>query len=219
MSISTELLKNSSLCSNYHAQHGIRIRYDEYADENLTLSFEALQSYTDYVQKFACPTCEVLLLGMNPGPFGMAQTGVPFGDVVTVTHWLRIRDWADGEIPVKLPLQHPRRPLKGQRSTKVERSGQRLWSLVKNRWALPHDFFGRFFVYNYCPLSFMSSQGSNITPDKIKTVERKPLEIECDKALMEVLQVISQSRLLVHHSTIEVCRNSQALRLHPDSRK
>ena len=30
------------------------------------------------------------LLGMNPGPFGMAQTGVPFGEVAQVRDWLGI---------------------------------------------------------------------------------------------------------------------------------
>ena len=32
----------------------------------------------------------VVFLGMNPGPFGMAQVGVPFGEVAAVRDWLRI---------------------------------------------------------------------------------------------------------------------------------
>jgi single-strand selective monofunctional uracil DNA glycosylase len=32
---------------------------------------------------------EVVFLGMNPGPFGMAQTGVPFGEVAAVRDWMR----------------------------------------------------------------------------------------------------------------------------------
>ena len=32
----------------------------------------------------------VLLLGMNPGPYGMVQTGVPFGTVSRVRGWLGI---------------------------------------------------------------------------------------------------------------------------------
>src|SRR3984893_4975758 len=32
----------------------------------------------------------VIFLGMNPGPFGMAQTGIPFGQISAVRDWLGI---------------------------------------------------------------------------------------------------------------------------------
>ena len=35
-------------------------------------------SFERYLERFAKRRPEALLLGMNPGPFGMAQTGVPF---------------------------------------------------------------------------------------------------------------------------------------------
>ena len=34
-----------------------------------------------YLERWGRGPKRVVLLGMNPGPFGMAQTGVPFGDV------------------------------------------------------------------------------------------------------------------------------------------
>ena len=43
-----------------------------------------------YVRAYGNSRKVVLFLGMNPGPFGMAQTGVPFGDVESVRDWLGI---------------------------------------------------------------------------------------------------------------------------------
>ena len=37
--------------------------------------------HVDYLQKYGQKQHRVLLLGMNPGPFGMTQTGVPFGEI------------------------------------------------------------------------------------------------------------------------------------------
>jgi single-strand selective monofunctional uracil DNA glycosylase len=57
--------------------------------------------FVDYLKRYARPRPEVVLLGMNPGPFGMAQTGIPFGDVGLVRDWLVVR----GEIG-KPPNEH-----------------------------------------------------------------------------------------------------------------
>ncbi|XP_075264451.1 single-strand selective monofunctional uracil DNA glycosylase-like [Convolutriloba macropyga] len=162
----------------------------------------ALESYADYVKQHCSETCEVLLLGMNPGPFGMVQTGVPFGDVPTVRDWLGVKDWAaaaaEGGKGQVLPAQHPKRPLLGHSCKQVERSGQRLWSLAKNRWDSPADFFSTFWVYNYCPLAFIkeSPGGQNFTPDKLCKAESDELLDACDTALVEVLQIL-QPRLVV----------------------
>ena len=52
-----------------------------------------------YLERWGTKTPrEVLMLGMNPGPFGMAQTGVPFGDVAMV------RDFVGITGPVGRPL-------------------------------------------------------------------------------------------------------------------
>ena len=43
-----------------------------------------------YLSRFGAEPRDVVFVGMNPGPFGMAQTGVPFGDVGFVRDWMGI---------------------------------------------------------------------------------------------------------------------------------
>ena len=40
----------------------------------------AWQMHEAYLSRFVSRPTRTLLLGMNPGPFGMAQNGVPFGE-------------------------------------------------------------------------------------------------------------------------------------------
>ena len=138
-----------------------------------------------------------LLLGMNPGPFGMAQTGVPFGAVAMVRDWLDLahhggRDLAIGEPPDP----HPKRPVEGFQTAREEISGARLWGWARDVFERPEAFFDRFFVVNYCPLLFLHRTGRNLTPDKIVLAEREPLLEVCDHGLrtlaghLEVASVI-----------------------------
>ena len=143
----------------------------------------AWEPHSRYLERYGKPGKEALFLGMNPGPFGMAQTGVPFGEVSLVRDWLGI----DGE--VKKPRnEHPKRPIDGFDCTRSEVSGQRLWGWARERFGEPQAFFARFFVYNYCPLVFMESTGRNRTPDKLPAAERDPLFRACDDALLRVVE-------------------------------
>jgi len=131
-----------------------------------------------YLERYGRGHPKVLLVGMNPGPFGMAQTGVPFGDVQMVRDWLRI------EAPVKAPaVCHAKRPVDGFQCHRREVSGQRLWGWARDRFVTPERFFDRFFVANYCPLCFVEDSGRNRTPDKLPRGERDPLFELCDWAL------------------------------------
>jgi len=135
-----------------------------------------------YLSKYGNAPKEVILLGMNPGPFGMAQTGVPFGEVGVVRDWLKI------EAKIGTPADmHPKRPIDGFSCQKSEVSGRRLWGWVKNRFESPEQFFERFFVANYCPLLFMEEGGRNRTPDKLPKAEREMLFAACDKALQRLV--------------------------------
>jgi single-strand selective monofunctional uracil DNA glycosylase len=122
---------------------------------------------------------------MNPGPWGMAQTGVPFGEVTLVRKWLKI------EGPVKTPPnEHPKRPVTGFSCRRSEVSGRRLWGWAKKRFKTPEAFFSRFFVANYCPLIFMEESGKNKTPNTLRAPEKKPLFSACDRALQYTVALL-----------------------------
>lgn len=144
-----------------------------------------------YLARFGQGSPEVVLLGMNPGPFGMAQTGVPFGDPESVRGFLGL----DGNISSPAS-PHPRRPVLGLDSTRGEVSGQRLWGAVRERFGTPERFFRRFFVANYCPLCFLEASGRNRTPDKLPAAEREPLFAACDRHLVRLTAAL-RPRLVV----------------------
>jgi len=135
-----------------------------------------------YLRAHAKQDIEVLLLGMNPGPFGMVQTGVPFGEVALV------RDFLGIEGRVSQPaVVHPARPVLGFACNRSEVSGRRLWGWAKDRFGSAERFFARFFVANYCPLAFLEATGRNRTPDKLPATERQPLFDRCDEALRRLV--------------------------------
>ncbi len=136
--------------------------------------------YEAYLRRYGAAPKEVVLLGMNPGPWGMAQTGVPFGEVAAV------RDWLGIEAPVGRPSpEHPRRPVQGFACRRSEVSGRRVWGWARELFGTPERFFARFFVLNYCPLLFLEAGGRNRTPDRLPAGERGPLLEACDRALRE----------------------------------
>jgi len=139
-----------------------------------------------YLSRFGSGSKEVVMVGMNPGPFGMGQTGVPFGDVGFV------RDWMGIEAPVDRPAsEHPKRPVLGFDCERSEVSGSRLWGWARERFGTPEHFFSRFFVLNYCPLLFIEATGRNRTPDKLSSGERTALLPACDQALREAVAILS----------------------------
>ena len=147
--------------------------------------------YARYVERFGASTKEVLLLGMNPGPFGMAQTGVPFGEVASV------RDWLGIEGPVGKPeREHPKRPVAGFACHRAEVSGQRLWGWVRRRFESPERFFARYFVANYCPLLFLEASGANLPLDKLARDEQRAIAEHCDHALRETVRHLAPACVL-----------------------
>ncbi|HYQ16510.1 MAG TPA: uracil-DNA glycosylase family protein [Polyangiaceae bacterium] len=126
-----------------------------------------------------------LLLGMNPGPFGMAQTGVPFGDIGMVRDFLGVT----GNVS-RPKLEHPKRPVEGFACPRGEVSGKRLWGFAQERFGSPQRFFEHFFVANYCPLAFMEESGANRTPDKLPKAEQLALFAACDRALLQSVKLL-----------------------------
>ena len=144
-----------------------------------------------YLRRFGTGSRKVVFLGRNPGPFGMAQTGVPFGEIAAVRDWMGIHE------PVGKPRQeHVKRPIVGFDCPQSEVSGRRLWGLFRERFGPPEKFFATHFVANYCPLVFMSETGSNITPDKVTPAEMKPVFAACDVHLRQLVEALQPEWLI-----------------------
>jgi len=166
----------------------------------------AWRPHAAYLHRWGRTPKEVLLLGMNPGPWGMAQTGVPFGEIATVRDWLQIREEVDRPASV-----HPKRPVLGFDCVRTEVSGQRFWGWIRRRFGHPDAFFDRFFVYNYCPLMFLEQTGRNRTPDRLLTTERESLVAACDRALRRAVQIL-EPRLVVGIGGFAAGRAEEALK-------
>ena len=141
--------------------------------------------HEQYLRKFGDGKKRVIFLGMNPGPFGMVQVGVPFGEVNAVRDWMKINA---AVAQPKAP--NPSRPVEGFSCQRSEISGQRLWALFSERFPNAEDFFANHFVANYCPLAFFDN-ARNVTPDKLPKVETAPLYAACDahlRACVDALQ-------------------------------
>jgi single-strand selective monofunctional uracil DNA glycosylase len=144
-----------------------------------------------YLERYGEHPKQVLLLGMNPGPFGMAQTGVPFGDVELVRDFLGI-----GGRVGRPEREHPKRPVRGFDCARSEVSGTRLWGFARDRFKTPAAFFRSFFVANYCPLAFIEKTGRNFTPDKLPARERAPLFEACNRALARIVDALEPSYVI-----------------------
>ena len=145
----------------------------------------ARELHEAYLHRYGGGRKKVLFLGMNPGPYGMAQTGVPFGEIAAVRDWLGLK----GKVS-RPEREHPKRPIQGLDCRRSEVSGRRLWGLFSQRFGTPAAFFKDHFVANFCPLVFMSETGSNLTPDKLPVSEAEPLNAACDEHLRRVVKAL-----------------------------
>jgi single-strand selective monofunctional uracil DNA glycosylase len=170
------------------------------ADRLRPLTFSALsylpldyawEPHATYLRKFGQGKKRIVFLGMNPGPYGMAQTGVPFGEVTAVRDWMGI----SAEVG-KPPTEHPKRPIQGFACPKSEVSGRRLWGLFSERFPKAEDFFADHFVLNFCPLIWMSPTGANLTPDKLPAAEMQPADEACLDHLAENLAELQPEWLI-----------------------
>ena len=142
--------------------------------------------YEEYVRRYGATRKRVVLLGMNPGPFGMTQTGVPFGEIAAVRDWMGIR--ARTQRPKQ---EHPKRPIEGFDCPRSEVSGRRLWGWAATRFGAADAFFADWFVLNYCPLVLLESSGRNFTPDKLPVALLRELYARCDRHLASALEALA----------------------------
>jgi single-strand selective monofunctional uracil DNA glycosylase len=151
----------------------------------------AWRAHEIYLRRFGEGRKRVIFLGMNPGPFGMAQIGVPFGEIAAVRDWMKI------QAAIGKPAQeHPKRPILGFDCPRSEVSGRRFWKLFADRFGSPEESFAGHFVANYCPLAFLSASGANLTPNKLPKAEREELFAVCDGHLRRVLEILEPEWLI-----------------------
>ena len=151
----------------------------------------ARRPHAAYLRRYARAPLSVLFVGMNPGPFGMAQTGVPFGEVALV------RDWLGIEEPVEKPArEHPKRPVEGFACRRSEVSGARLWGAIRAHYEKPERFLRDAFITNYCPLLFMEASGKNRTPNQLPAHEREPLFRACDEQLRRLVALLQPAHVI-----------------------
>ena len=151
----------------------------------------AFGAHEQYLKKYGASKKRVVFLGMNPGPFGMMQTGVPFGEIAAVRDWLKISSGV-----VAPEHQHPKRPIDGFACRRSEVSGKRLWGWARERFDTAPAFFEQCFVLNYCPLVFLEPSGKNLTPDKLTLIERNALQTVCDEHLREAVRALDPEWLV-----------------------
>lgn len=151
----------------------------------------AWHGHRQYLQRYGHARGRVLLLGMNPGPWGMTQTGVPFGSVGMVRDWFGI----DTRLSRTLPRQHPKYPILGMACHRDEGSGRRLWGWAQARLGEPEEFFARFFVWNYCPLLFLK-RDRNLIPAHLSAAETRALDAVCDHALLRAIKALQPSAIV-----------------------
>jgi len=151
----------------------------------------AWRAHEIYLRRYGNTAKRVIFLGMNPGPFGMAQTGIPFGQIAAVRDWLGIRTKID-----KPRKENPKRPVLGFDCHRSEISGERLWGLFRKRFGTADEFFREHIVMNYCPLAFVEQSGRNRTPDKLSPRERERLFAACDEHLRSVVEILQPEWLI-----------------------
>ena len=151
----------------------------------------AWEGHRQYLERFGAGPKRIVFLGMNPGPFGMMQTGVPFGEVAAVRGWMGI------EAPIgKPPEQHPKRPIEGFDCRRSEVSGRRLWAWAGLRYGSADAFFADAFVLNYCPLVFLEKSCRNRTPEQLPAAELRPLYEACDRHLADSIEALQPQWLI-----------------------
>ena len=148
--------------------------------------------HEQYLLKWGNRGGKTLLLGMNPGPWGMAQTGVPFGATEVAQSFLQI-EARELETPSNA---HPKRPIEGMALERQEISGTRLWNLMKAHFGTVENTFDNLFVVNHCPLLLLGETGKNITPNNLPSAIMSPLLKACDEHLLDVIDIIGVTRVI-----------------------
>lgn len=162
---------------------------------------------------------DIVFLGMNPGPFGMMQNGIPFGASNFVNNYLNIEKDFDKQ---KIEKEHPKYKIIGKNIERQEISGTKLWGLIQSFYPDSNTFLENQIVLNYLQLAILDKEkGKNITPDKLNKDVRTKIENICDNQLREILDIL-ESKVLIgvgkysYDSLLRVKKNEKVIKInHP----
>ena len=153
----------------------------------------AWDAHEAYLRKMGGCGARTVILGMNPGPHGMGQMGIPFAATSVVRDLLGITG-----IPVDQPeVVDSRRPVVGLEYPREEVSGTRLWGLLAEYYGDVGAIASSVFLVNHCPLMLFSGpRATNITPDKVAGPTAQVLLERCDQHLREVVSALNADRVI-----------------------
>jgi single-strand selective monofunctional uracil DNA glycosylase len=133
----------------------------------------------------------LVLFGLNPGPYGMAQSGIPFTDIARLRSGLPrlARELMEAGEKVETPGLAPGslRPYLGRT---FESSSVRLYRFLERGWGSAETGWRQVVVANPCTLLFIDpASGKNRTPADLGKAVRarggeaaaRRLEEECDR--------------------------------------
>lgn len=152
----------------------------------------AWDAHRAYLERYGEGRKKALLVGMNPGPWGMGQNGIPFGEKAFVGEWLGLQDTQIGRPPV----EHPKRPVTGWACPRSEASGKRVWGFLKDLYGSPERALRDLLIVNHCPLLMYTEAGTNVTPDKLKRPDQEQVFAVCDEGLRRMIEVFRPEVLI-----------------------
>lgn len=184
----SEQLKDAALRLSEDCNRGINriLRHKSVAHVTNPLDY-AWAYHEQFIEQWSEFGATTLLLGMNPGPYGMAQTGVPFGATAMARDILHIKE-RDVRTP---PGAHPKRPIEGLSMERQEVSGTRFWSMLFDNYGSTETIFSNIYVVNHCPLLILGETGRNVTPVDLPKATIEPVLKACDKHLKSVVDIMA----------------------------
>ena len=112
----------------------------------------AWEVHKEFILRTGGSGSKCVLLGMNPGPHGMGQMGIPFAATSVVRDLIGITG-----ISVEKPeVIHPKRPVNGLEHPKEEVSGTRLWGVLEHRYGGIDKISQEVYIVNHCPLMILN---------------------------------------------------------------
>jgi single-strand selective monofunctional uracil DNA glycosylase len=129
----------------------------------------------------------ILVFGLNPGPYGMAQTGIPFTDLKRLReHLPRLAKGLERRGCSLAGVGLAPRSLRPYLSRTFESSAVRVYRFLSRGWGSAEDGWRSVVVANPCSLLFMDAAGENRTPaDLVGAVSRRTGSLVAARRLRE----------------------------------